>query len=72
MLVTTKDKDFGRYTSENAALQIGNLYDMVLIASKRARELRKKKVNLPTRETLAAIREIEEGVIGREYLKKIK
>ena len=72
MLVTTKDADFGRYTSEKAAGQIGNLYDMVLIASKRARELRKKKVNLPTRETLAAIREIEEGVIGREYLKKIK
>ena len=72
MLVTTKDKDHGRYTSENAALQIGNLYDMILVASQRARELRKKKANLPMRETLVAIREVEEGKIGREYLKKVK
>lgn len=72
MLVTTKNDDFGRYTSEDAARQIGNLYDMILVASQRARELRKKKMNLPTRETLVAIREVEEGKIGREYLKKIK
>jgi len=70
--MTEKEKDFGRYTSEKAALQIGNLYDMVLVASLRAREMKKKKFNLPTRETLAAVREIEEGKVGREYLERIK
>ena len=30
--MTEKEKDFGRYTSEKAALQIGNLYDMVLVS----------------------------------------
>jgi DNA-directed RNA polymerase omega subunit len=72
MLVTTKNNDFGRYTSENAAHKIGNIYDMILIASLRARELRKKKYNLNQRETLVAIREVEEGLVGREYLKRVK
>ena len=71
-IMTEKEQDSGRYTSEKAALQIGNLYDMVLVASMRAREMKKKKYNLPHRETLAAIKEVEEGKAGREYLERLK
>ena len=33
-----KDLDRGRYTSEDAVLKIGNRYDLVLVATARARE----------------------------------
>jgi DNA-directed RNA polymerase omega subunit len=61
------------YTSEEAALKIGNLYDMVLVASARAREIKKKKINtFGHRETKMALQEVENGKVGREYLKKVK
>jgi len=61
------------YTSEEAALKIGNLYSMVLVASQRAREIKKKNINtFGKRETLVAVQEVERGDIGKEYLKRIK
>lgn len=61
------------YTSEEAALKIGNLYDMVLVASARAREIKKKKINtFNHRETKVALQDVESGKVGREYLKKVK
>lgn len=63
-----------RVTSQRAADTIGNRYDMVLIASLRARELQKKylpKVDCENGVTVTALREIEEKMVGREYLKKI-
>jgi DNA-directed RNA polymerase subunit omega len=64
-----------RITSEKAANMIGNKFDMILIASIRAKELKKghlAKVVCDNGPTVTAIREIEEGFIGREYLNKIK
>ena len=64
-----------RITSEKAANMIGNKFDMILIASIRAKELKKghlAKVTCDNGPTVTAIREIEEGFIGREYLNKIK
>ena len=64
-----------RISSEKAALAVGNRYDLVLIASARVRELHKgHKPKLTTKhgKTLTALTEIEEGLVGREYLKKVR
>lgn len=64
-----------RITSEVASIKIGNKYDMILIAAARARELKKgskSKLGSKNREIVTAIREIEEGEIGREYLRKLR
>ena len=63
-----------RITSEDAVSAIGNQYDMILIASRRVRELKngyKPLISDPHRnEIITALREIEQGKIGREYLQK--
>jgi DNA-directed RNA polymerase subunit omega len=62
-----------RITSQRAALAVGSQYDLVLIAARRVREL--KRGWLPTVQCkndllVTAIREIEAGKIGRDYLLK--
>ncbi len=65
-----------RITSQKAALKYGGLFDMVLGASQRAREL--KQGSRPRIETnngpvVTALKEIEEGLYTKqEYLKSIK
>lgn len=62
-----------RITSETAALAVGNRYDLILIAARRVRELKKgwrPRVNCNNGLLVTAIREIEEGKVGREYLLK--
>jgi DNA-directed RNA polymerase subunit omega len=64
-----------RITSEVASIKIGNKYEMILIAAVRARELKRGDARLVAKENKAlvtALREIEEGKIGREYLRKVK
>jgi DNA-directed RNA polymerase subunit omega len=62
-----------RICSEEAARMIGNHYEMVLIASRRARELargdmpRVTKVSSPA---VTALREIEQGFVDRSWLYK--
>jgi DNA-directed RNA polymerase omega subunit len=50
-------------------------FSMILVASARARELKRKNMNSVRREhifpTVTALLEIQEGKIGKEYLKKI-
>ena len=65
-----KDLDRGRYTSEDAAKMIGNRYDMVLVATARARELKKENYSVAKSNILTALEEIEDGKVGREYLHK--
>jgi len=65
-----KDLDRGRYTSEDAAKMIGNRYDMVLVATARARELKKENHSVAKSNILTALEEIEDGKVGREYLHK--
>lgn len=63
-----------RITSQRAAEMVGNKFDLVLIASLRARELRRgyqPKVLCDNGPIVTSLREIEEGLIGREYLKKL-
>ena len=64
-----------RISSEKAVQQVGNRYDLILIASQRARELRRghrPKVNVKHGHMLTALTEIEEGLVGREYLKRVR
>jgi len=64
-----------RYTSQAAVAMIGNRYDLVLIASIRARELNsgyKPLIGTNNKPIVTALNEIEQGKIGIEYLKKVK
>ena len=61
-----------RITSEVAAAQVGR-YDLVLIGARRARELNRgwrPHVACDNDVVVTALREIEAGKIGREYLLK--
>ena len=63
-----------RITSQNAAEAIGNRFEMILIAAARIRELKSghlPKVICNNGPTVTALREIEEGLVGRDYLKKV-
>lgn len=62
-----------RITSEGAVLAIGNRYELILIAARRARELKRgwrPRVNCKNGYIVTAIREVEEGKVGRDYLLK--
>lgn len=64
-----------RYTSEEAVNQIGNRFDLVLIASARVRELKRgyrAKVITKAGPTVTALQEIEKGLVGRDYLKRVQ
>lgn len=62
-------------TSEVAVEKIGSRYDLVLAASQRARELSRGDASLLENRAhhtplVQAIREIEQGLVGREYIVK--
>jgi DNA-directed RNA polymerase subunit omega len=62
-----------RITSEKAVEAVGNRYDLVLIASRRARELSNGHApHIITDDTtvVKAIREVEQGHVGKDYLHK--
>ena len=62
-----------RLTSELAVEAVGNRYDLVLIASRRVRELNRgwrPTVMCKNGSVVTALREIEAGNIGRDYLLK--
>lgn len=64
-----------RITSQAAVEAVGNRYDLILIASMRARELKRNhapKIESKNGIMVTALREIEEGKIGREYLLKLQ
>lgn len=62
-----------RITSQLAAEKVGNKYDLILIAARRVRELRRgwhPLVQSKNGPIVTALREIESGKIGRDYLLK--
>ena len=64
-----------RNTSEDAVAQVGNRFDLILIMAKRVRELKaghRAKVTGEGGITATVQMEVEQGHIGREYLKKVK
>ena len=64
-----------RLTSQLAVEQIGNRFDLVLVASIRSRELKRgdlPKITSKNGPNITALREIEAGKIGVDYLEKIR
>ena len=61
-------------SNEAAVAAVGNRYDLVLIGARRARELSrgdKPKIDGPKHSSVVtALKEIEHGLVGREYLYK--
>ena len=60
--------------TDRCVTNIGNRFDMILVACVRARELKrghKPKVVTRSKPVVAALEEIQAGHIGRDYLKKI-
>ena len=60
---------------ETCVEKIGNRFDMILIASERARELNRghrSKMNTNRQPISTALHEIQAGLIGRDYLNKLK
>jgi DNA-directed RNA polymerase subunit omega len=78
MMTETIDKDYSEertagLTSQEAVAAVGNRYDLVLIASQRVRELRDgavPRVRSRHGPILTALKEIEQGHVGRNYLYK--
>lgn len=61
--------------TEKCVTNVENRFDLVLIAAARVRELvrnRKKGPGHARNEVVEALREVENGKIGREYLKKVR
>jgi DNA-directed RNA polymerase subunit omega len=61
--------------TDRCVAAVGNRYDLVLIASARVRELRRghvKHVLGTNSDTITALKEIEAGKVGREYLKRVR
>jgi DNA-directed RNA polymerase subunit omega len=62
-----------RISSELAARAVGSKYDLVLIGARRARELNRgwrPTLTCDNGPVVTALREIEAGNIGRDYLLK--
>lgn len=62
-----------RLTSQDAVAMIGNRYELVLIAARRARELARgdrPKVTKVSGHLVTALREIEQGFVDRSWLYK--
>jgi len=55
---------------------VGNRFDLVLIASTRVRELKRgyksKLSTITDGPVVTALKEVEKGFVGRDYLKKLK
>jgi len=62
-----------RITSQAAVAMIGNRYELVLVAARRARELARgdaPRVTKVTSHAVTALREIEQGYVDRSWLYK--
>jgi DNA-directed RNA polymerase subunit omega len=60
---------------QQCADNIGNRFDLVLVAARRAREIQRghqTKLTTKSKNVVAALEEIQAGLVGREYLYKLK
>ena len=72
--LTLEDRNMNGLTSQRAAEAIGSRYDMVLIACARTRELKRNytaKIISTDGSMVTAIMEIEQGLVGTDYLQKV-
>jgi DNA-directed RNA polymerase subunit omega len=64
-----------RQSSAKAVEAVGNRYDLVLIAAQRVRELNrgyKPKMTVNDNKSITALTEIENGLVGNEYLMRVE
>jgi DNA-directed RNA polymerase omega subunit len=54
-----------------ASAAAGNKFDLILMAAVRAREISRKKIATPHKYTVAAIQDIQDGVVGRDLLRRV-
>jgi DNA-directed RNA polymerase subunit omega len=71
------EKNNTRHTvdTDKCVSNIGSRFDLVLVASQRVRELKRGHRKLVTgndNPTVTALKEIEEGHIGRDLLRRIR
>jgi len=71
-----KTPDFANSVdTEKCVANIGNRFELILVAAVRARELKRgsrKLVNTKNGNVVSALQEIEAGHIGRDYLRKVR
>jgi DNA-directed RNA polymerase omega subunit len=60
--------------TDKCVTNVGGRFDLVLIATARAREIARQTRENPVyvNANISALLEIQEGKIGREYLKKVR
>jgi DNA-directed RNA polymerase omega subunit len=61
--------------TDKCVANIGNRFELVLVASQRARELRRghrKMVDTKNGYIVSALQEVEAGLVGRDYLRKVR
>lgn len=71
--IPSENRNMAGLTAQRAAEAVGNRYDTVLIACARIRELRKNytaRLVADHSDTITAMVEIEQGLVGKEYLQK--
>lgn len=71
--MTYQSNEHAGLTSELAVAAIGNRYDLVLVASRRLRELNRgdaRRVLSRHNNSVAVLEEIEQGKVTKDYLYK--
>jgi DNA-directed RNA polymerase subunit omega len=71
----TRAYDQSKIDLDKCVDNIGNRFDLVLVASQRVRELSRgnmKQVNTHNGVSVTALQEIEQGFVTRDYLKRIR
>lgn len=72
--LSLESRNMNGLTSQGAATAIGSRYDMVLVACARTRELKRNhtaRIISTEGSLVTALMEIEQGLVGDDYLQKI-
>jgi DNA-directed RNA polymerase subunit omega len=75
LILKEENMERSRTTSHEVYGQVGGLFNLILIASLRTRELKRGHLPMVTSKNgpiMTALQEIEEGKVGREYLLKLR
>lgn len=61
-----------RLDIERCVKNVGNKFDLILIAAARTREITRKKIVSEHKPTVQALMDIEQGEIGRDMLRRVR
>ena len=57
---------------EKCVKNVGNKFDLILIAAARTREITRKKIVGDHKPTVQALIDAEQGLVGREMLRRVR